>query len=83
MFTTVTFVSSPKNPFDITVCLLSSCSASSLLLSCLYVVVFSSSFLLFYFLFDTVILSQQDSLLFATRVFLFQHDTKKNVPCHG
>jgi len=37
----------------------------------------SSSLLLFYFLFDTVILSQQGSLLFTTRVFLFQHDTKK------
>ena len=35
------------------------------------------------FLFDTVILNQKGSLLFTTRVFLFQHDTQKNVPCHG
>jgi len=38
---------------------------------------FPSSLLLFYFLFDTVIFSQQGSFLFTTRVFLFQHDTKK------
>jgi len=59
------------------VCLLSVCSASGLLLSSLYVLCFSSSLLLFNFLFDTVILSQQGSLLFTTLVFLFQHDTKK------
>jgi len=32
------------------------------------------------FLFDSVILSQQGSLLFTTRVFLY---TKQNDPCHG
>jgi len=43
-------------------------------------VLFSSNLLLFYFLFDTVILSQQGSLLFTTRVFLY---TKQNDLCHG
>jgi len=65
MFTTVMFASYQKNILDMTVCLLSSCSASGLLLSCLYVFCFSSSLLLFDFLFDTVILSRQGSLLFA------------------
>ena len=49
MFTTVTFVSYQKIPFDITVCLLSSCSAHGVLLSFLYVFCFSSNLLLFYF----------------------------------
>ena len=61
------------------VCLLSAWYACGLLLLCLYIFWLSSSLLLFYSLFDTVILSQQGSLLFATRVYLFQHDTKKKI----
>ena len=45
--------------------------------------VFGCFFSVYYcviFLFDTVILSQQGSLLFTTRVILY---TKPNDPCHG
>jgi len=38
---------------------------------------FFFQFITLLFLFDTVTFSQQGSFLFTTRVFLFQHDTKK------
>jgi len=45
-----------------------------------YMFNFLPVFYCFIFLFDTVILSQQGSLLFTTRVFLY---TKQNDLCHG
>jgi len=80
MFTTVTFVSYQKNPFDIIVCLLSSCSASGLLLSCLYVFCFSSSLLIFYFLFDTVIESARFVMIYHSSVPIpTWHNTKLSI----
>ena len=46
----------------------------------MYLFFFLPVYYCFIFLFDTVILSQQGSLLFTTRVFLY---TKQNDPCHG
>jgi len=46
----------------------------------MYLFFFLPVYYCFYFLFDTVILSQQGSLLFTTRVILY---TKQNDPCHG
>jgi len=66
IFTTVTFVSNQKNPFDITVCLLSACFASGLLLSCLYV-------FLFFFQFTTLLFFVWYSHIESARFVIVYH----------
>jgi len=68
-----------------TICHVRILSKKSLLYYCLsliimYLLFFLPVYYCFIFWFDTVILSQQGSLFFTTRVFLY---TKQNDPCHG
>jgi len=70
--------------FMFTTCHVRILSKKSLRYYCLsfiimYVFFFLPVYYCFIFLFDTVILSQQGSLLFTTRMFLY---TKQNDPCH-
>jgi len=71
--------------FTFTTCHVRILSQKSIRCYCLsFIIMYLFFFLPVYYcficLFDTVILSQQGSLLFTTRVLLY---TKQNDPCHG